>query len=110
MTTLAASMSEKELSVAVIDLAHILGWHVAHFRPAQTRRGNWVTPMTGDVGFPDLVLARYGAVVFAELKSERGKVAPAQEAWIEALTGGDNGVFVWRPHDWLAGTIESVLR
>ena len=47
-------MSERELQDAVIQLARLLGWRVAHFRPAMTTRG-WRTPVSADgAGFPDL--------------------------------------------------------
>ena len=37
--------------------------------------------MQGDTGFPDLVIARDGQVIFAELKSAKGRlVAQTREA------------------------------
>ena len=47
--------------------------------------------------------------MFRELKTERGKVTPGQEAWLEALTfaGFDTGV--WRPAQLLDGTIAREL-
>jgi hypothetical protein len=56
--------------------------------------------MQGDVGFPDLVLARGGRVVFMELKSQRGVVSAAQRRWIDALQGSGHEAFVVRPSDW----------
>lgn len=103
-------MTEQQLQRAVIELARLLGWRVAHFRAAQTVNG-WRTPVEGDgKGFPDLVLARAGRVIFAELKGAKGKLSPEQEAWLEELTGGVYGWCVWRPADWADGTIELVLR
>lgn len=86
-------MNEADLQRAVIDLAKLRRWRVAHFRPARTEKG-WRTPMTGHVGFPDLVLARDGKVIFAELKSDTGKFRPGQLEWAAAI-GGDYRV--WRP-------------
>jgi hypothetical protein len=51
--------------------------------------------MSGDPGFPDLVLARGGVVLHVELKSEKGKVRPEQSEWLAEL-GGE----IWRPSDW----------
>lgn len=104
-------MSEDELQAAVIDLARLLGWRVAHFRPARTDHG-WRTPMQGDPGFPDLVLANGDRVIFAELKSETGRVSLDQTAWIAAVTAHPPFVegVVWRPSDWLSGAIEQQLR
>jgi len=105
------AISEAELQAAVIDLAHFLGWRVAHFRPALTG-GRWSTPVSADgAGFPDLVMARNGEVVVAELKSEKGRISPAQKAWLLALGwSGNCRIFVWRPADWFSGAVEAALR
>jgi hypothetical protein len=107
---IAKSMSEAELQANVIDAARKLGWRIAHFRPAKTEKG-WRTPVEADgKGFPDLVLANGKTVVFAELKSQKGRVEPEQWAWIDALmVGMQCQAFLWRPSDWMNGTIESVL-
>lgn len=100
-------MTERELQSAVIECARLLGWRVAHFRPAETSKG-WRTPVEADgAGFPDLVMARRGRLLFVELKSEKGKLRPEQVAWLDAL---NPLAFVWRPADWLSGTVEHVLR
>jgi hypothetical protein len=108
-------VNEAEFQSRVVDYAKLNGWRVAHFRPARTERG-WRTPMTGDAGFPDLVLARNGFVIFAELKSATGRVSPDQDAWLEAIAP-DSGrlpwpashyAYVWRPADW--ETIKFQLR
>ena len=88
------SMTEEQLGDTVIGLAHLFGWKIVHFRPARTERG-WRTLMQGDTGFPDLVIARDGQVIFAELKSAKGRLRPDQEAWINAL----GFCYVWRPAD-----------
>ena len=103
-------ITEAMFQVQVIEYAKLRGWRVAHFRPAMNRRGVWATQMQGDPGFPDLVLAREGQVVFAELKSKRGKVTPDQQAWRWALGAGRPGcsAHIWRPND--CSQIERVLR
>ena len=91
--------TEREFQGAVIDLAHTLGWLVAHFRPALTKRG-WRTPVQADgAGFLDLLLARE-RLVFAELKTHRGKLSPKQGDWIAALESAGAEVYVWRSADW----------
>lgn len=102
-------LSEQGFQRAVIDLAHLRGWMVAAFRPCEARKG-WRTPMQGDVGYPDLTMARRGRVVFAELKSEKGRLSPGQEAWRSAIRGvwTIREHHVWRPSDWDA--ILEVLR
>ena len=99
---IAVTLTEQQFGDLVIELAQMRGWHVAHFRPARVGRG-WRTAMQGDVGFPDLVLARNGKVIFAELKAEHGRLGPTQDAWLAALGAGQDtvhGVHVWRPRDW----------
>jgi len=85
-------LSEPEMQRGIIEQARWLGFRVHHDRPAQTSRG-WRTPIEGDAGFPDLVLALDGYVLAWELKTRRGKVSDEQAAWGEAMTGR-NGVAV----------------
>lgn len=92
--TLQSLASESDLQTFVVDYARLNGWLVHHTRPARTSQG-WKTPIQGDAGYPDLTLARNGTVIFAELKSQRGRVRPEQQAWIDHI-----GVcHVWRPED-----------
>lgn len=102
-------MKEAELQEAVIECAHMYGWMVAHFRPARTEKG-WRTPVAADgKGFPDLVLVRH-RVIFAELKSERGRLTFEQEMWLKQLTNAGADAYLWRPTDWVDGTIEAELK
>lgn len=96
---LLAHMTEGDLQAQIIAAAQTHRWHVAHFRPARTELG-WRTPVAADgAGFPDLVLVRNGRLIFAELKSERGRISDAQEAWLARLAEADVEVYVWRPTD-----------
>lgn len=50
--TSAIEPDERQWQAQVIELARILGWRVAHFRPALTKHG-WRTPVQADgAGFP----------------------------------------------------------
>lgn len=101
-------MTERELQVAVLEVAALTGWLRAHFRPALTARG-WRTPVEAEgAGFPDLVLVRE-RVVWAELKGPRGKLSLEQAAWIQSLRRAGQEVYVWTPEDWTDGTIEATL-
>jgi hypothetical protein len=102
-------MLERELQDAIVECAQLLGWKVMHTRPAWTAKG-YRTPIQGDVGFPDLVLARGPRMIFVELKSSRGTLSPAQVAWKQALEWAGGTVYVWRPEDWAGGAVETVLR
>lgn len=89
--------SEDEFQADVIGLAKLLGWRVYHTRDS---RGS-------DSGFPDLVLVRRGRLIFAELKTDTGKLRPVQEAWLTDLLETKAEVYLWRPSCW--GEIERVL-
>lgn len=61
-------------------------------------------------GFPDLVLVNpeQGRVIFAELKSEKGKVTEDQRECLDALKACGQIVYVWRPAD--VEAIAEILR
>jgi hypothetical protein len=104
-------MTEAELLRNVIELAELLKWRVAHFRPGMNRRGHWSTAMSGSqaAGFPDLVLVR-DRLVLAELKAHRGTMSEPQVGWHGALVGAGTEVYLWRPEHWVSGEIEATLR
>lgn len=85
-------MTEAEFQAQVVEAAELYGWYTHH--TFDSRRSN--------PGFPDLVLVhpKRGFVIFAELKSEKGRVTREQSAWIDALTQAGADAFVWRPADW----------
>ena len=92
--------SEAEFQKAVITLAKLHRWKVMHTQPAQIRPGKWITPNTGDQGFPDLVMShKYRGTIFVELKATKGVVSEAQWEWINTLEDAGCEVHVWRPKD-----------
>lgn len=106
-------MSEKAFQAGVLDYAERTGWKTAHFhstiRHVREKDGSYRT--IGDkaaAGFPDLILTRRERLVFAELKREKGRPAPSQIAWIDALMATSAEVYLWFPRDWTQ--IESTLR
>lgn len=108
------SVLESELEGNVIELAELLGYLCAHFRPAMLPSGRWATHMKGKKGYPDLTLVkpgRPGRLIIAELKRTGEDPTPEQQAWLEAL-GSVPGVtvVVWRTEDWVSGAIEAELR
>jgi len=86
------TLSEKAFSQQVFDLAVLTGWRVVRF-PAWRPTGT--TP-----GFPDIVAVRGGRLLFAELKTETGKLTPVQREWLWGLAEAGVEVFVWRPSNW----------
>lgn len=90
-------MLEKDFQQAVIDLARHGGWKVHHARTVKMSTGHWAT-VQGDNGFPDLMLAhRHKGIIFAELKTDKGRLSDAQLEWIATLEEAGAEVYVWRP-------------
>lgn len=83
-------MNEEAFQAKVLELAELLGWRIYHTRDSRGSHD----------GFPDLTLARADRLVFAELKTEKGRVRPAQEAWLVALAATGVETYLWRPSDW----------
>ena len=94
-------MTEAQFQRSVIELAQLNGWRVFHARKAQNGKGQWRTPVAADgAGFPDLVLVKH-TIIFAELKTDTGRLSPTQREWFNALTRAHASVVeVWRPKDW----------
>ncbi len=98
-------ISERDLQNAIVDAAHLYGYLVFHTRPALSAKG-WRTPVQYDgVGFPDLVLTNAERIIFAEIKSAKGKLSRQQEMWLQGLERVEAittrvKVCVWTPADW----------
>ena len=128
MSTQTPQQTERQLQRAVIEYGRLNGWLTAHFHDSrrQVRPGVFVGDRDA-AGFPDLVMARGGRLVVAELKGEKGRVSADQQMWLGALHGveratvahvaefADRGlarpcveVYVWRPSDW--ASIEGTLQ
>ena len=91
-------MLEKHFQQKVITVAQYYGWLVQHTR-AVNSEGRWMTPISGDPGFVDLVLVHLTrGLIFAELKSDRGKLSEHQVNWVDLL-GLYAVCHVWRPKD-----------
>lgn len=97
--------NEAQFLGAVEELADQTGWWWLHIDPAINDRGYWRTPIRGPLGagWPDLVLLHpvKRRLIFAELKSAKGKVSPRQEEVLGIL--GEYGyaeVYIWKPDQW----------
>ena len=98
---LAKRMPERDFTQRVIRYARLRGWLVHHCRPTRMASGRWATAIQGDAGFPDLVLAHPNrGVIYAELKTESGRLSAEQNRWQHALTCAYARSFTWRPSDW----------
>jgi len=87
---LLAQVPEKEWRQQVVLWAKRAGWRVYW---------TW-TSLHSPPGFPDLVLCRPPRLLFAELKTESGRLSSAQDEWLWDLGQCDQvEAYVWRPHD-----------
>jgi hypothetical protein len=84
-------MSEKQLRETILHAASLCHWR-AYF--------TW-NSLHSPMGYPDLTLVRGTRLIFAELKSPKGRVTPAQQGWLTALEAVQTPplVAVWRPAD-----------
>lgn len=128
----APALTERQFMTNLIRDARQMGWGIAansqakldaelaaYGQPAEPIEGLIFHPgfsLGSESGWPDLVLVRRRdrRLIFAELKSDIGKVTARQEAVLELLRAfahdpetalPDRGdvwiqVFVWRPADW----------
>jgi hypothetical protein len=91
--------SEAHWQQQVEQLAKTYGFRVYH-APDNRPSGKTGRVQRVEAGFPDLVLVRGPELIFAELKTETGRVSAAQREWLQALEhvpGVD--VYLWRPSD-----------
>lgn len=103
-------MLELDLVSGILDVARILGFRSAHFRPAMTKHG-WKTAVQGDgKGWPDIVLVGHGRILYRECKVGKNTLSPEQAEWIRALEAAGADVGVWTDADWRSGLIEAELR
>jgi hypothetical protein len=82
------TVTEAELQEFVREAAGYRGWIYHH--ETDSRRST--------AGLPDCILVRAPRVIFAELKTEIGRVSQAQQAWLDELElckGVE--VYLWRP-------------
>jgi len=100
--------TEAECQTTIVEAAHLGGFLVHHARPARTDKG-WRTPLQGDAGFPDLVLAGHGRVIVVELKRRPNKLTPAQVRWQRELLAADVDYrLLWMPDDLTAFVAELI--
>lgn len=83
-------MNESHWQQRITDLCDLLDlkWH----HETDSRRSK--------SGFPDLVIAGPGGVMFVELKTDKGRVSKDQEEWIARLRAGGAEAHIWRPCHW----------
>lgn len=82
--------TEKAFMAQVLEAAKLFGWTAFH---------PWLSKFSPR-GFPDLVLVRPPRLIFAELKSDKGRPTMDQARWLRLLEGVPGvEVRLWRPAD-----------
>ena len=100
--------SEKDFQTRVMRFAREHGWMVFHPAPSQVRPGVW---RTDGSGFPDLVMAHvWKGVLFAELKTDTGRMSREQAGWRWRLSAAGASWCLWRPRHLQDGTITRELK
>jgi hypothetical protein len=89
-----AAMSEKEFTDRIRRTAQMFGWMGYH--TYNSRRST--------AGFPDLVMIRERWIVYAELKTMKGRTSKHQDIWLQSLQDVSDyadhmWVWLWRPSD-----------
>jgi hypothetical protein len=112
---IAETMTERELEDVICELLDTFGIWYHHDRPARTGRvagGKevWRNHFRGQNGVPDFdPILGNGRIIYAELKTQKGRLSPEQTEWLHRLKAAGAEVYVWRPIDWLNGTIAETL-
>jgi hypothetical protein len=83
------SMTEADFQQWIKDLCDRL--RLKYYHTHDSRRST--------KGFPDCVIVGPGQVVYAELKTLRGRVTEEQQGWLNALLRAGQFVYLWRPSD-----------
>jgi len=88
--------SERLFQDKVEQIAKMNGWLIFHASPHLVRPGVW---RSDGKGFPDLCLCHPSrGLIFAELKSQEGRLSHEQKLWAEALLNAGVEHYVWRPN------------
>lgn len=84
-----ATVTERDWQAQVLAIASAANWLTYHTH--DSRRST--------AGFPDLTLVRGPRMIFAELKTQKGRVTVEQQKWLDALGAASVEVYLWRPAD-----------
>lgn len=80
-------MTERELQQAVNEALRWSGWMLYHTHDSRRSQA----------GFPDIVAVKGARTIWAELKTEKGKLRQEQREWLDALVEAQPEVYLVRP-------------
>lgn len=83
-------MSEEQFRQQIRAIALMYGWSMQYHTYMSKR---------SDAGWPDEVLCNPARrrIIFVELKSDKGRLSPAQREWLNALHTCGMETALWRP-------------
>lgn len=83
-------MTEEQFRQQIRGLARMCGWSM-QYHTHDSRRS--------DPGWPDEVFhhPKHRRTIFAELKSDKGRLSAAQHKWLEALSASGLETALWKP-------------
>jgi len=89
--------SEKLFMDKVMQIAKMNSWMIHHPTPHQVRPGVF---RSDGAGVPDLMLVSTTGrgIIWAELKTETGKLSPLQRMWGQSIKANGGEYYVWRPN------------
>ena len=87
---LIAAITEAQWQTVITEYAKIRGWIIWHDYDSRKNQA----------GLPDLIMVRGPRLVFAELKTMKGRIRPHQRVWLDALQQTPAEVYTWRPNQW----------
>ncbi len=94
-------ITERELQNTLLETCDALGIRAFHVHDSRRQvRKDGRLQLVGDArasGYPDLTIIAQGGAIWAELKSEKGKLNPDQVEWLESLP--PHRAHVWRGRD-----------
>lgn len=83
-------MTESQFQAQIIQLAKLYGWKIYHTHDSRK----------SEAGYPDLCMVKGTRLLFAEVKTDIGKMSPAQKEWFQALKAAKVECYLWRPMYW----------
>jgi hypothetical protein len=102
-------ISEAQFQRQVVDIATWHNWLVDHTPPMRSAKGAVFTG--GLIGKTDLVLfsLKGKGIIYAELKSETGRVSPSQALFKNVILKNGGEYYLWKPSD-LPAIVERLSR
>lgn len=82
------ALTEKQFEAQIKEIAKLFDWRYYH---------TWRS-IHSPAGYPDVCMVRLSRIIYAELKSEKGKVSQKQQEWLDDLLAtGKVEVYLWKP-------------